>query len=56
MKKFLLYELATFTTWGISLTDVNNFLQFCLLVIGVASACMAFWQTIKGKKKQPPVL
>lgn len=54
MIKLWLYELgwvvATFL--GFSLTDINQYLQTALYILGIISALLAIRETIKRKKHE----
>lgn len=51
MLRLWLYELGWITSWGISLSVVNDLLQTVLLIIGIVSGILAIRQTIKNKKQ-----
>lgn len=52
MLKVWLYEMVTVISFGVSLTVVNDILQFIVLIIGIISGLLALKNSISKKKKK----
>lgn len=52
MLKVWLYEMITVISLGISLTVINDVLQFIVLIIGIISGLLALKNSIVKKKKR----
>lgn len=52
MLKVWLYEMITLVSFGISLTVINDILQFVVLIIGIISGLLALKNSVVKKKKR----